>query len=429
VRSLYRLAVALAAPLHAASLALRGRTAPGRRVAERFGFGARIDAAPLWIHAASVGEVQLAATVVHALRERYPSLPILITAFTATGAARAGDLGSDVSVRYLPYDLPGSVRRFLDRTRPRLAIILETELWPTLYRACRERDIGLVIANARLSSRSARRYRRFAALFRAALCGVHVAAQSAADAARFRALGAAPDRTEVIGNLKFDLTLPPDIAVRGRGLRERYAPARPMWVAGSTHAGEDEWVIAAHRRIRERLPTALLALAPRHPQRFAAVAARLAAQNIPFVRHSRAADHQRAGDAAVVLLDTLGELLDFYAAADVAFVGGSLVPVGGHNLLEPAALGRAVATGPYVFNAAQVADVLIECGGARMVRDGESLAACIGAWLQDAPERARVGGLGRAALEANRGALERLMALIEPLLAHAASPCPHLPEG
>ena len=420
MRSLYLLAICLAAPFHAAILALRGRTAPGRRVSERFGFGARIEGAPLWIHAASVGEVQLAAALVRAVRERFPSLPILLTAFTPTGAARANALGADLSVRYLPYDLPGAVRRFLDRTRPRLAIILETELWPTLYRACHRRDIGLVVANARLSSRSARRYRRFGTLFRTALRPVQVAAQSAEDAARFHAIGAQAGQIHVIGNLKFDVTLPPDIAVRGGRLRERYAPARPMWVAGSTHEGEDEQVIAAHSRIRERLPAALLVLAPRHPQRCDALAARLAARNIPYVRHSRIAARQRSGDAAVVLLDTLGELLDFYAAADAAFVGGSLVPVGGHNLLEPAALGRAVATGPHVFNAAQAADVLIECGGARVVRDAESLAACIGAWLQDAPERARVAGLGRAAVEANRGALERLMALIEPLLAGAA---------
>ncbi len=420
MRSLYLLAICLAAPFHAAILALRGRAAPGRRVAERFGFGARIAGAPLWIHAASVGEVQLAAALVRTVRERFPSLPILITAFTPTGAARANALGADLSVRYLPYDLPGAVRRFLDRTRPRLAIILETELWPTLYRACHRRDIGLVIANARLSRRSARRYRRFAALFRAALRPVQVAAQSAEDAARFHAIGAQAGQIHVIGNLKFDVTLPPDIAVRGQRLRARYAPARPMWVAGSTHEGEDEQVIAAHSRIRERLPAALLVLAPRHPQRCDALAARLAARNIPYVRHSRIVAHQHTGDAAVVLLDTLGELLDFYAAADAAFVGGSLVPIGGHNLLEPAALGRAVATGPHVFNAAQTADVLIECGGARVVRDAESLAACIGAWLQDAPERARVAGLGRAAVEANRGALERLMALIEPLLAGAA---------
>ncbi len=429
MRSLYRLAVCLAAPLHAATLALGGRAVPGRRLSERFGFGAHIEGAPLWIHAASVGEVQLAATLVRALRERHPSLPILITAFTTTGAARAGALGPDLFIRYLPYDLPGAVHRFLDRARPRLAIILETELWPTLYRACRQRNIGLVVANARLSSRSARRYRRFGTLFRTALNGVQVAAQSVEDAERFRAIGAEPDRTHVIGNLKFDVTLPLDITVRGERLREECAPGRPMWVAGSTHEGEDEQVIAAHNLIRGRLPAAVLVLAPRHPRRFDAVAARLAERNIPYVRHSRAADHQRVGDAAVVLLDTLGELLEFYAAADVAFVGGSLVPVGGHNLLEPAALGRAVATGPYTFNAAQVADVLIECGGARRVRDADSLAACIGAWLRDASERARVGGLGRAAVEANRGALERLMELIEPLLADAATSRRETPQA
>lgn len=416
MRLLYLFAVYLAAPVHAMLLSWRGRAARGRRLTERFGFGAPLQEAPLWIHAASVGEVQLALGLVRALRERSPSLPVLVTTFTATGAARAGELGADIAVRYLPYDLPGAVRRFLQRTHPRLAIILETELWPTLYRACRRRGIGIIIANARLSNRSARRYRHFGPLFRTTLREVTVAAQSAEDAERFRRIGAQPDRTQVIGNLKFDVALPPDIGARGARLRERYAPDRPMWVAGSTHPGEDEAVIAAHEAIRARLPTALLLLAPRHPQRFEAVAATLAARGIAFVRHSRGEDRERAANAAIVLLDTLGELLAGYAAADAAFVGGSLVPIGGHNLLEPAALGRPVVAGPHLFNGAPVARVLLKCGAARVVHDGESLAACIGAWLQDAQERARIGSLGRAALEANRGAQARLMGLIEPRL-------------
>lgn len=422
MRWIYLLAVCLAAPLHAAWLAIRaprGRQPHGARLAQRFGFGPVVSGEPLWIHAASVGEMQLAATLVKALRAGRAELPILVTAFTPTGAARAEALGPDVTVRYLPYDLPGSVHRFLERTRPRLAIVLETELWPTLYRLCRRRGIPLVIASARLSSRSARRYRRFGGLFRQALRGAIVAAQTPQDAERFRAIGAEPGRTHVIGNLKFDCTLPPDIGARGRRLREHYAPQRALWVAGSTHEGEDSVVIGAHRRICEAFPGTLLVLAPRHPQRFEDVAGLLAAQGIAYVRHHQAPDPQAAADASVVLLDTLGELLDFYAAADVAFVGGSFSPVGGHNLLEPAALGLPIVSGPHQSNAEAVARLLCLRGAARLVRTERALAECVIGWLGDPAERARIGALGRAVVAGNRGALERLLALIAPLLGGA----------
>jgi 3-deoxy-D-manno-octulosonic-acid transferase len=360
--------------------------------------------------------VQLAATLVRALRSRDPELPLLITAFTPTGAARAAALAPQVTVRALPYDLPGSVERFLARTEPRLAIVLETELWPTLFEGCRRRGIPLIIANARLSERTAHRYRRFGALFAPALRCAVIAARSSEDAERFRSIGAQAALTHVTGNLKFDYTLPPDIDVRARELRARYADGRPLWVAGSTHEGEDSAMIAAHARVRARLPEAVLVLAPRHPQRFESVAAALSAQGAPYVRHSHSPDPAAAAKASVVLLDTLGELLEFYAAADAAFVGGSLVPIGGHNLLEPAALGRPVATGPSDFNAAEIARLLLEGGAARRVHDAQDLGECMLEWLGDPRERARVGGLGRAAVEANRGALERLLGLLGPQL-------------
>lgn len=423
MRRIYLLAAYLAAPLHVALLGwrARGTRATGAPpLMQRFGFGPPLAGQPLWIHAASVGEMQLAAALVRALRARRPDLPILVTAFTPTGAARAAALGPEVTVRYLPYDLPGSVRRFLRRAQPRLALILETELWPTLFSQCRRRHIPLIIASARLSSRSARRYRRFGALFRDALRETVVAAQSPEDADRFRAIGAEPARTHVTGNLKFDCALPPGIAARGRQLRERYAPGRALWVAGSTHEGEEEAVIDAHRRVRAELPEALLVLAPRHPQRFEAVAAALAAQDVAYVRHSRSPQPAAVARAEVVLLDTLGELLDVYAAADAAFVGGSLVPVGGHNLLEPASLGRPIATGPHQFNAEEVARLLLECGAARQVRDAGELAQCMLGWLREPTERARAGARGEAVVAANRGALERLLGLISPLLEPAA---------
>ncbi len=419
MRLLYRIAVTPAAGLHAAVLWLRARVrgeplAPP--LAQRFGFAAPVAGRPVWIHAASVGEVQLAATLVRALRTHYPDLPLLVTAFTPTGAARAATLAPEVTVRALPYDLPGPVRRFLARTEPRLAIVLETELWPTLFETCRRRGIPLLIANARLSERTARRYRRFGALFAPALRTAVIAARSAEDAERFRSIGADAALTHVTGNLKFDYTLPPDLGARARALRARYAEGRPLWVAGSTHDGEDSQMLGAHARVRALLPEAVLVLAPRHPQRFESVAAALSAQGVPYVRHSHSPDPAAVAKAAVVLLDTLGELLEFYAAADAAFVGGSLVPIGGHNLLEPAALGRPVATGPSDFNAAEIARLLLECGAARRVHDEQELGACLLEWLRDPHERARIGALGRAAVETHRGALERLLGLIGPQL-------------
>jgi 3-deoxy-D-manno-octulosonic-acid transferase len=422
MRLLYLAAVYLAAPVISAMLALRGLRDRSywRNFGERFGFGPPLAGSPIWVHAVSVGEVQAAAALVRALRRDYPDTPVLVTTFTPTGAARARASFRDIAaVRFLPFDLPGSVRRFLDRARPRLAVIIETELWPNLYRQCQRRRIPLVIASARLSHRSIDRYRRLGALFRETVGrGVVIAAQGEADAERFRALGAAAERTHITGNLKFDLTLPPDIDERGRALREHYAPGRAVWVAGSTHGGlEEEAVLEAHRRIHAAHFEALLVLAPRHPNRFDEVAAWLERQGIASARRSQssAADAVRNG-ADVLLLDTLGELLYFYAAADVAFVGGSLVPIGGHNLLEPASIGLPVLTGPHNSNGEDVARLLLECGAAEIVRSGAELGSRVAELLADPSLRKERGNRGRTAVDRNRGALEKLLALIAPLL-------------
>ena len=422
MRLIYLAAVYLAAPVISVMLAARGlRDRSYRRnFGERFGLGPPLAGFPLWVHAVSVGEVQAAAALVIALRDRYPGIPVLVTTFTPTGAARARALLRETAeVRYLPFDLPGSVRRFLDRTRPRLAIIMETELWPNLYRQCRLRRIPLVIASARLSRRSTDRYRHLGALFKETVAGgVVVAAQGEGDAERFRALGAAAERTHVTGNLKFDFTLPPDIGERGKALRAQYAPNRAAWVAGSTHGGvEEEAVIAAQRQVGAARSGALLVLAPRHPNRFGEVASWLERQGIAFIRRSQSPGADAATEApSVLLLDTLGELLYFYAAADVAFVGGSLAPIGGHNLLEPAALGLPVLTGPNNTNGEDVARLLLDCGAAKIVRNGAQLGSQVTELLSNQPLRVEMGSRGRAAIDRNRGALEKLMRLIDSLL-------------
>ena len=421
MRYLYSLLTYIAAPLFSVVLLFRGlgdRTY-WHNFRERFGFGATLAAPCIWVHAVSVGEVQASAALVNTLRERYPDIPIVVTTFTPTGAGRARALFKDrAQVRYLPFDLPGAVRRFFKRIQPRIAVILETELWPNLYYQCGRRRVPLVLASARLSARSVDRYRRLGALFRETLAqGVVIAAQGEADANRFRALGSDPGNTHVTGNLKFDFSVPADITERGRALRAYYAGSRPVWVAGSTHGGgEEEALIEAQKLVRARQPGALLVMAPRHPNRFGEVAAQLVSRGVRFVRRSQVPAAGAIGEAEILLLDSLGELLDFYAAGDVAFVGGSLVPIGGHNLLEPAALGLPILTGPNTSNSADVARLLIERGAAEVVKNPQELADRVAALLADPAARARMGVQGRAVVDANKGALQKLLGLVVPLI-------------
>lgn len=423
MRLLYLCVVYLLAPLVGIAMLLRGFRDHSywSNFGERFGFGVTPYAGScLWVHAVSVGEIQASAALVRALRERYPEVPLVVTTVTPTGAQRARALFAGLAhVRYVPYDLPGSVRRFFDRVRPRVAIILETELWPNLYHECGRRGVPLVLASARISPRSIGRYRRLAALFREALAnGIVIAAQSAADAERFRYIGANPLRTHVMGNIKFDFALPATVAADGAALRALHAPGRSVWVAGSTHAREEDILLDAHRRVREQHPGALLILVPRHPTRFAEVRAALEGRGVRFAARSR--DERCEPDTEVYLGDTLGELLLLYAAGDVAFVGGSLIPIGGHNLLEPAALGLPILTGPFTFNAEDIAKLLIAEGAAEVVSTGEALGKRVAMLCGDAGERARIGALGKAVVEANRGALSRLLALLAPVIAATA---------
>jgi 3-deoxy-D-manno-octulosonic-acid transferase len=409
------------APFALGFLAWRGlwNQAYWERFGERLGYaGVRCAAPSIWIHAVSVGEVQAAAPLVRALLAEYPQTPVVVSTTTPTGAQRVRALfGDTVAHVYAPYDTPGGMRRFFARIRPRLVVIIETELWPNLFNECGRRRVPLVLASARISPRSLRSYRRFTSLFREALShGIVIAAQSEADAERFRELGAAPERTHVSGNIKFDFETPAQVRDRVAAFRTPWPAGRVVWVAASTHNGEDEQVLDAFEQIRQKHPQCLLLLAPRHPERFAAVAALGRARGLELV--TRSSGESCGASTRLYLLDTLGELPTFYAAASVAFVGGSLVPVGGHNLLEPAALGVPIITGPYNFNAEEVAELLVAAGGATLLRDGAELAPAVIELLDDPALRERRGQIALRFVQENRGALERLLALVRPLLDH-----------
>jgi 3-deoxy-D-manno-octulosonic-acid transferase len=419
LRFVYIVLAYLLAPVVLGTMALRGfrDRSHWEGFSQRFGLGARVRGGrSIWVHAVSVGEVQASAPLVNALLARFPETPLVLTTVTPTGRARARALFKDrVDVRFLPIDLPGSVARFFDRVQPQLAVILETEIWPNLYHRCGRLEVPLVLASARISPRSVKSYRRLVGLFRQTLShGIFIAAQSPQDAERFCSIGASPERTHVVGNIKFDFSLPPNIEAQGTELRRLLGMDRPVWVAGSTHDKEEDVLLAAHRQVRHRYPDALLVLVPRHPPRFGEVAAALKEQGIRFV--TRQGGAAAAGDTEVYLVDTLGELLSFYSAGDVAFVGGSLVPIGGHNLLEPAALGLPVLAGPNNFNSADVAKLLVESGSVRLVHDAGELAVAVGELLADPAARSGMGARGRRVVEENRGAVRRLMEFLEPLL-------------
>ena len=424
MRRLYTVLIYCAVPFAFAAVLWRGLRDRSywQGLSERFGWGRRIEPAPaIWLHAVSLGEMSAAAPLVRALRARYPENALVLTSATPTGRARArGLFGDSVDVRFLPYDTPGAVARFLDRVRPRLAIIMETELWPNLFNECERRGVPLVLASARLSAKSVARYRRLGRLFRGIFSASSlVAAQTALDAERFIAIGAQSARTRVIGNIKFDVELGAGVVDQGCELRAAFGSARPTWIAGSTHAGEEEQVLAAHEELRG---STLLILVPRHPDRFRAVADLLSSRGVRFTRRSSGI----LPDAAtqVVLADSVGELAALYASADVAFVGGSLVPIGGHNLLEPAALGLPVLTGPYQSNGQDIARLMLQQGAALQVADRHELAAALTRLLGDPEERQRIGAIGRHIVESNRGGVARLLELIEPLMARPVAPGP-----
>ena len=414
VRTLYNLALHAAAPFVPLRLWWRGRKEPGYRqhVGERFGrYGARPARPVIWIHAVSLGETRAAQPLVTALQTRFPDHALLVTHMTATGREAATTLyGEFATLAFLPYDLPWAVRRFVAHFRPRLGILMETELWPNLLRECRRAGVPVLLANARLSEKSAHGYRRIGPLARDALADLGaVAAQTEADAARLTALGA--HGVAITGNLKFDIAAAPDLIARGRELRRLFGE-RPVLLAASTREGEETLILDA--LARAPLSGALTVIVPRHPQRFDEVAALLRDRGLAFVRRSEG--RPVPAGHAFALGDSMGEMTAYYAAADVAFIGGSLLPYGAQNLIEACAVGAPVVIGPSTFNFAQAAAEAVAAGAAVQVADADALARDAARLLSDAATRKRMSEAGRRFCDAHRGATGRTMAIVERLL-------------
>ena len=414
-RFAYTLGVLALLPWAVLHLLWRARRQPEylRHWGERFGYFGAGKAGPrlqptLWLHAVSVGETRAAQPLVAALRERYPQHRILFTHMTPTGRATSEAMfGDSVERIYLPYDTPWAMRRFLRHFRPQLGFIMETELWPNLIAVCREQQVPLRLVNARLSERSARRYAIFPALTGAALRQLAaICAQSDDDAARLEALGATG--VSVTGNIKFDIAAPPGQLELGREFRARYG-SRPVWLAASTREGEEALILDAWRQGGSS--EALLVIVPRHPQRFDQVM-RLASER-GFAVQRRSDGAAVAAETRVLIGDSMGELFAFYASADVAFIGGSLLDFGSQNLIEAAACGTPILIGPSTRNFAEAAREALAAGAALSIRDAGELVRQVDALLADGERRRQMSTAGRAFAARHRGATARTLAMLE----------------
>jgi 3-deoxy-D-manno-octulosonic-acid transferase len=374
----------------------------------------------IWVHAVSVGEVLVARPLIADLRRRYPRLKLFLSTTTMTGQQLARrDMRDLDAVFYFPFDWAFTARRTLNLVRPRLFVMVETEIWPHLLRECRKRGIKTVLVNGRISFRSYPRYRMVRPFFKRVLADVdHFCMQSDESARRLIDLGADPEKVTVTGSVKFDSL--DSTAVPGRGRDRvlrffRMSPNRPVIVAGSTLKGEEEAVIRAFNRVRTEGNRALLVLAPRHPERFAEVQRLCQHEGLRTIRRSELPiDAEPRGDA--VILDTIGELSQLYQIATAVFVGGSLVPSGGHNILEPAVFGRPIVFGPHMQNFAEIAEAFLRNGAAIQVRNERELEDAMVNLMEDPVQRARFGAAARALVEANRGAKDRTVAVITALL-------------
>jgi 3-deoxy-D-manno-octulosonic-acid transferase len=387
-----------------------GKPKVGRRALEHFGISPKTNQpVDLWFHAVSVGEVLAAAPLLRALKAQHPKWQLLLTTTTATGAAQARDkLGDIVTHRYAPFDLLPCVWLFLQRHPPKQLWIMETELWPNLLRACARRHIPVKLVNARLSERSAHRYQKFATFSHQLLSYLsHICVQHQDDAERFMDLGYPAAQLTVTGSIKYDLTLPPELRAEAQAERKQLFGERPVWIAASTHKGEDEVLLAIHKRLSAHHPNWRLILVPRHPERFDAVAALIQTSGLKGVRRSLAAQPQ--AHTQVYLGDTMGELLRLYGMADVAFMGGSIQPIGGHNFLEAAALGVPCVSGPYDFNFSDISAQLQNEGALRREPDEAAIEAALTDYMTNTQLRDAAAKAAHRVVQANRGSLQRTL--------------------
>ena len=394
---------------------LRGRQAPAyrQRWKERMAWGYRPGTLKnsLWVHAVSVGETLAAVPMIERLLADYPDTPLLVTTTTPTGSERVKALfGDRVTHVYCPWEVPTALNRFLRAFDPKTVIVLETELWPNLCAAVKRHGAKLMLMNGRLSEKSYRGYSKFPRLVRPMMARFDaLAVQTPVERERYVALGAWPERVHAIGSVKFDMSLDDTVRQAAGDLRAAIGE-RPVWIAASTHPGEDEPVLAAHKALLETAPQTLLVLVPRHPERFDSVAQLVRQQGLGLARRSK--QEAIAADTQVYLADTMGELLMLFGVADVAFVGGSLVPVGGHNLLEPAGWGKPVLTGPHLHNFTAISNLLDDAGALTLVDNADALAIALQSLFRH-PERCQSQGQAAAAVvDANRGALEKGLRLI-----------------
>ncbi|MFA6408744.1 MAG: lipid IV(A) 3-deoxy-D-manno-octulosonic acid transferase [Gammaproteobacteria bacterium] len=419
LRNIYSLLFYLALPFILLRLQWKGRKNPAykERWNERLAWYPKETqlSSSIWIHAVSLGESVAAIPLIKALQARYPEEKIIVTNMTPTGAEKIrATFGDEVLQLYVPYDYPGAIKRYLRHFNPRLLIIMETELWPNLLYYSAKKNIPVLLANARLSPHSFNNYLRFKPLVSKMLsCITNVAAQSAADGERFLELGLTREKLIVAGNIKFDLNVAEEVYKAAQTLQHNWklSDSRPVWIAASTHPGEEEIILSAAKRVLQTLPDALLILVPRHPERFNDVAALCAKQGFNCVRYSE--NPMVSTDTQVIIGDTIGKLLSFYALAKVAFVGGSLVPIGGHNLLEPAALGAAVLTGPELHNFREISELLLTSKALILVKNDSDLVEQVLRLLQDKSSNAIMVKAGKEVIAQNKGALNGLVAWVE----------------
>tara|TARA_B100001287_G_scaffold152645_1_gene128484 strand:- start:1665 stop:2951 length:1287 start_codon:yes stop_codon:yes gene_type:complete len=380
------------------------------RITQRFGYGyPKLNSGSIWIHAVSVGEVQASIPLVNELKHHYPQKDVIITTVTPTGSLQVKNIfKGTVKTSYIPFETNFAIKNFFNSINPSVALIMETELWPNLYRECGTRGIPLILVSARISAKSLVNYKRFLPLFRDTLShGILIAAQSQIDADRFLALGASEDRTWIMGNIKFDFKLPDEILTKAKNHRSKIFPRRQIWIAASTHDHEEEIILEAHKKISKKIENVLLILVPRHPERFVKISQILKEDKWKYSKKSD--DHDIPESCQVLLIDTIGELLFFYACSDVAFVGGSLLPVGGHNLLEPAAIGLPIITGVHTFNQKEMTDRLAQANALRITHNANSLSSDVIFFLTNAEESKNAGQRGKLIVESNKGAIKSLM--------------------